>query len=200
MKHQTFNLHTHTARCGHAQGLDSQYVECAITAGFKLLGFSDHIPFKEIIDPQSRMCFEQKDEYRSSILALKEQYKGSIDIALGYEVEYMEDQLPYLLAMKEECDYMILGQHLKYFIYEYDSGCSDEDVEIYVRQIEQALEKKLYHVYRSSGLLHAGTKIIFRSMCGSSASHCPSQQKIRCAPRNQFKRFSVWKKRLPVLS
>lgn len=168
MKHQTFNLHTHTARCGHAQGLDSQYVECAITAGFKLLGFSDHIPFKEIIDPQSRMCFEQKDEYRSSILALKEQYKGSIDIALGYEVEYIEDQLPYLLAMKEECDYMILGQHLKYLIYEYDSGCSDEDVEIYVRQIEQALEKNFITYVAHPDYFMLGRRL-FSEVCVEAA-------------------------------
>lgn len=33
------NYHTHTARCNHAQGEDRQYVEEAIKAGMKRLGF-----------------------------------------------------------------------------------------------------------------------------------------------------------------
>ncbi len=40
-----FNLHTHTARCRHAVGTDEAYVQAAIKAGFKVLGFSDHCPF-----------------------------------------------------------------------------------------------------------------------------------------------------------
>ena len=59
MRKQSFNLHTHTARCGHGEGLDIQYVNSAIDAGFKLLGFSDHIPFPQIQQPQCRMNYEQ---------------------------------------------------------------------------------------------------------------------------------------------
>ena len=36
------NYHTHTARCGHAIGTDEEYVQAAIQAGLKTLGFSDH--------------------------------------------------------------------------------------------------------------------------------------------------------------
>ena len=39
-----YNLHTHTIRCNHAQGDDREYVESAIMAGIKVLGFSDHCP------------------------------------------------------------------------------------------------------------------------------------------------------------
>ena len=39
---------------------------------------------------------------------------------------------------------MILGQHFKYLIYDYDSYCSDEDVLIYAKQIEEALSKNLF--------------------------------------------------------
>ena len=35
------NFHTHTARCNHATGTDREYVEAAIRAGVKSLGFSD---------------------------------------------------------------------------------------------------------------------------------------------------------------
>lgn len=138
---QMFNLHTHTARCGHAEGLDAQYVESAIAAGFHTLGFSDHIPFPEMRLPDCRMFYEQKTEYLTSIEQLKKEYENRIIIKTGFEVEYLEDHLDYLLARRKECDYMILGQHCKYLGYEYDCFCSDEDVAVYAGQIEQAAAK-----------------------------------------------------------
>ncbi len=39
------NYHTHTARCGHAIGTDEEYVQTAIQAGLKTLGFSDHAAY-----------------------------------------------------------------------------------------------------------------------------------------------------------
>lgn len=143
LENQIFNLHTHTFRCGHAQGLDEQYVKSAIDAGLEVLGFSDHIPFIGVNYPGDRMDYKQKDEYLNSISKLKAKYNDKIDIKVGYEIEYFDDQLDYLLEMKETCDYMILGQHLKYFGYEYDCYCSDEDVLEYVEQIEKALKNDL---------------------------------------------------------
>lgn len=141
MEKQKFNLHTHTARCGHGDGLDVQYVRSAIDAGFELLGFSEHIPYVEMRLPGCRMFYEQKEEYISSIRKLKAEYSGQIDIKVGYEVEFLEDHFSYLMQMKQECDYMILGQHCKYIGYEYDCYCSDEDVLKYAEQIEKAAEK-----------------------------------------------------------
>lgn len=141
MESQKFNLHTHTARCGHADGADLQYVKSAIDAGFKMLGFSDHIPYSDIRQPNCRMLYEQKRGYLSSIRKLKEEFAGRIAIKVGYEVEYLEDRFGYLMQMKEECDYMILGQHCKYIGYEYDCYTSDEDALAYAGQIESALAK-----------------------------------------------------------
>ena len=39
------NFHTHTYRCHHASGTDREYVESAIRAGVKVLGFADHSPY-----------------------------------------------------------------------------------------------------------------------------------------------------------
>lgn len=140
MNKQNFNFHTHTARCGHAEGLDEQYVNSAMEAGIKTLGFSDHIPYVEMRLPNCRMFYEYKDEYLTSIQTLKKKYQSQIDIKVGYEVEYMDGYADYLLQMRKECDYMILGQHCKNIGYEYDCYCSDEDVLTYVKQIEAALE------------------------------------------------------------
>ena len=40
----TENYHTHTYRCGHAVGTERDYVEAALKAGIRTLGFSDHTP------------------------------------------------------------------------------------------------------------------------------------------------------------
>ena len=60
------NFHTHTSRCGHAVGTDEEYVQAAIQAGVKVLGFSDHAPYKDP-EPTERMNIEQVDDYFSCI-------------------------------------------------------------------------------------------------------------------------------------
>lgn len=39
------NYHTHTPRCNHAVGSEEEYVQQALKAGIKILGFSDHTPY-----------------------------------------------------------------------------------------------------------------------------------------------------------
>ena len=43
------NYHTHTTRCGHAEGTEEEYILTALRCGYKVLGFSDHT-----IQPSSR--------------------------------------------------------------------------------------------------------------------------------------------------
>ena len=140
MNKQKFNLHTHTARCGHAEGLDIQYIHSAINAGLTTLGFSEHIPYPEMHLPACRMLYEQKNEYLDTLRNLQRGFQDKINIKVGYEVEYMNDHVDFLMQMKQECDYMILGQHCREIGYEYDCYCSNEDVLTYVKQIEDALE------------------------------------------------------------
>ncbi len=109
------NYHTHTPRCGHAEGAEEEYVLAAIAGGLKVLGFSDHTPF---IFPDNyysriRMAPEELEDYVRTVLALKEKYAGQIHIHLGLEVEYYPDRIPALLELIKPYDieYMILGQH-----------------------------------------------------------------------------------------
>jgi len=69
------NYHTHTKRCGHAIGLDEEYVLSAISNGYVELGFSDHISHDNV---------EQNEEYIQSIQQLKEKYKDQIDIKIAF--------------------------------------------------------------------------------------------------------------------
>lgn len=116
------NYHTHTARCGHACGSDREYVESAIKAGFKTLGFSEHapMPFPEDIPEQNltrllsmRMKMHETEGYISSLLALREEYKNDINILIGFEAEYFDCCFDSFIEYISDypVDYMILGQH-----------------------------------------------------------------------------------------
>lgn len=141
---QKFNLHTHTMRCGHAIGLDEQYIKAAIQAEFTMIGISDHIPYKDIYKSGDRMKFEEVDEYLDSFKDLNEKYKDKINIKIGFEAEYLEDREDEIFYLRSKCDYLILGQHCKYMGYDYDYYSSDEDVLDYVKAIETALSKGIY--------------------------------------------------------
>ena len=112
-----YNYHTHTKRCNHATGEDREYVEAAIKAGVKTLGFSDHAPYvfpKELGYYSSfRMKREEGEEYVSSIRALAKEYASDIRILCGFEMEYYPDfhadQMQFIKQFSP--DYLILGQH-----------------------------------------------------------------------------------------
>lgn len=111
----TANYHTHTFRCGHAEGEDREYVEKAIEAGIKILGFSDHSPYPgtgELPFPM-RMDISQMEDYCRSVLSLREEYKNDIEILFGLEVEYYPELFTPLMEQLKAfpLDYFLLGQH-----------------------------------------------------------------------------------------
>ncbi len=112
------NYHTHTTRCNHAEGEDREYVEAAIKAGFKILGFSDHSPqvYKDGYVSRMRMLPMQIEKYVDSVTSLAKEYKNDITILLGLETEYFPDKFNDLINLIEPYpfDYMIMGQHWLY--------------------------------------------------------------------------------------
>lgn len=109
------NYHTHTWRCNHASGNETEYVENALKAELKILGFSDHSPyvFPDGHTSWFRMHTGQMEGYVNTVLSLRKSYAGRIEIPLGLEMEYyplhMPNQLPFLRDFP--LDYLILGQH-----------------------------------------------------------------------------------------
>ena len=60
------NYHTHTTRCGHAEGTEEEYILTALRCGFKVLGFSDHTPWAYATPgfvSRIRMLPSQLDDY-----------------------------------------------------------------------------------------------------------------------------------------
>jgi histidinol-phosphatase (PHP family) len=109
------NYHTHTFRCKHAKGEDREYVEAAIRAGMKVLGFSDHCPwiFNDGYVSGVRMLPQNMDDYVSSIQKLKQEYSEDIMIYIGLEAEYIPELIEAQTELLKDypIDYMILGQH-----------------------------------------------------------------------------------------
>ena len=87
-----YNYHTHTTRCGHAFGTEREYVEAALKAGLKTLGFSDHTAYdflgRPLRDRPMRMKPEELPEYADTVRSLAKEYTGRIEIELGVEAEY----------------------------------------------------------------------------------------------------------------
>ena len=158
------NYHTHTWRCGHAEGSEQDYVRQAVKADLKILGFSDHTPY-DFFDavPRNRpmrMKPEELPEYAAAIRKLANEYRDQLQIIAGVEAEYYPKYFPRLLEMLKEngIQYMILGQHfLGNEIGEPYSGrpCSDHKVlERYVSQTIEALDTGLFTYFAHPDLIH----------------------------------------------
>ena len=109
------NYHTHTIRCKHAYGTEREYIEAAISEGFKILGFSDHTPqpYPEGFRSGIRMDMSELYDYTDTLVKLRDEYKDEIQILIGYEVEYTEKYFETLIKelKKYPLDYIIQGQH-----------------------------------------------------------------------------------------
>ena len=125
------NYHTHTTRCQHAFGEDREYVEEAILAGLRTLGFSDHCPwiYKNDYVSNIRMTPQETDGYFASLEKLRNEYLP----------ELMEAQDAFLKDYP--VDYMILGQH--FLDYESDfnySGRMADDESRLIRYVDLCIE------------------------------------------------------------
>ena len=108
------NYHAHTHRCNHAETGERRYIEAALKEGFKIFGFADHVP-QPYTDFRSgmRMQPDETADYVNTLCALKEEYRGEIDIHIGFEAEYLPTLFDDLLRLLEPhpYEYLVMGQH-----------------------------------------------------------------------------------------
>ncbi|MBE7000909.1 MAG: histidinol-phosphatase HisJ family protein [Ruminococcaceae bacterium] len=158
----TVNLHTHTPRCNHAEGSEREYIEAALAAGIKTLGFSDHSPMPFQTDHTStfRMKLSEVDDYFSALVALREEYKDRIHLLIGVEAEYYPGVFPHLQALLKNypLDYLIMGQH---FLHDEEGypGCGAKSIDpkwlgLYVDQVIEGLETGAFTYLAHPDLLH----------------------------------------------
>ena len=144
-----YNLHTHTTRCRHAEGSDEEYIRCAIEAGIKHLGFSDHAPyiFPDGYENKYRVQMCDGQSYIDDLRALRQKYKDRIEISVGFEMEYYLDYFDEMLKIARNlgAEYLILGQH--FILNEHPDGIgaggptdSREHLKIYVDEVISAIK------------------------------------------------------------
>ena len=144
-----YNLHTHTTRCRHAEGSDEEYIRCAIEAGIKHLGFSDHAPyiFPDGYENKYRVQMCDGQSYIDDLRALRQKYKDRIEISIGFEMEYYPDYFDEMLKIARNlgAEYLILGQH--FILNEHPDGIgaggptdSREHLKIYVDEVISAIK------------------------------------------------------------
>ena len=180
------NYHTHTWRCGHAEGGERDYAAAAAQAGFAILGFSDHTPY-DFFDAQPRnrpirMKPEELAGYVSSVRALAEEYRGRMGIFAGVEAEYYPKYFPRLLELLREngVEYMILGQHFLRNEIDgpYSGLLTDEEavLEQYVAQVLEALDTGLFSYVAHPDLIHyTGSDAVYarhmRRLCRAAGAY-----------------------------
>lgn len=139
------NYHTHTTQCQHAFGEDREYVEEAIRAGLRILGFSDHCPwiYKSDYVSNIRMTPQETDGYFSSLEKLRREYEKDIDIFIGFESEYLPELMEKQDAFLKDypVDYMILGQHFLDSESDFNySGRMADDEDRLIRYVDLCIE------------------------------------------------------------
>ncbi len=174
------NYHTHTYRCGHAVGREREYVEAALEAGLRLLGFSDHTPYdyfdSEPRNRPMRMMPEELPDYAGTVRALASEYRDRLELHLGVEAEYYPKYFPRLLELLREngVEYMLLGQHyLGNEIGDVYSGRAFLDratLERYVAQTAEALDTGLFSYFAHPDLIrYVGSRRVYeremRTLC-----------------------------------
>ncbi|OKL38339.1 histidinol-phosphatase HisJ [Domibacillus mangrovi] len=88
--------HIHTTYCPHgSKDSLNQYIERAIECGFTDITFTEHAPLpKNFIDPapewDSAMDWNDLEPYLKDVEAAKKQYKASIRIRTGLEVDFIQ--------------------------------------------------------------------------------------------------------------
>lgn len=82
------DYHTHTTYCD-GNNTPEEMLLTAIDKGFKVYGFSSHshLPY----DDSWNMSIDAQEKYVAEILALREKYKGKIDVLLGTEYDLLSD-------------------------------------------------------------------------------------------------------------
>ena len=96
------NFHTHSTYCDGKHTLE-EMVLSAIEKGMNAIGFSGHAHTAH--DDRYCMTVEGTEQYKKDIAALKEKYKGKIEIYSGLEMDYYSDSNP------KEFDYTIGSVH-----------------------------------------------------------------------------------------
>lgn len=107
------NYHSHSLYCDGRAGMED-FVRFAISEGFTSYGFSSHAPLP--FPTFWTMEWDCMDDYLSEFRRLKAKYAGRIELYVGLEIDYLnEESNPSIARFRElPLDYRIGSVHLLY--------------------------------------------------------------------------------------
>ena len=165
------NYHTHTFRNHHTIGTEREYIESAIKNGFITLGFSEHAPYRfpDGYISYFHMFPEDLENYIQTLLALKAEYAGRIEILIGYEAEFYPRFFDDFLRRITQypVDYLLLGQHYIHNeidgAYVYEPTDDPKILKAYVDQCIAGLDTGLYTYLAHPDLINfTGAETLYR--------------------------------------
>ena len=107
------NYHSHSLYCDGRAGMED-FVRFAVSSGFTSYGFSSHAPLP--FPTAWTMEWDRMDDYLAEFRRLKEKYAGRIELYLGLEIDYLnEESHPAIDRFRRlSLDYRIGSVHLLY--------------------------------------------------------------------------------------
>lgn len=108
------DYHTHTYRCGHAEGTMIEYIEAAIAKGIDDIGLTDHLwlyfepPASR--NPEYAMAESEFDHHYAEMLDARERYRDRINVRVSVEADYIEGREDELRSILSRYDFdFVLG-------------------------------------------------------------------------------------------
>ena len=145
--------------CGHAEGEMEEYVREAIKKGLGEIGFNEHFPILHLEDKKlARMLAMSIDEfpiYVEHVQKLQREFKESISIKLGCEIDYLPGNMEKIMNTinKYDFDYLYGSVHFlgDWMIDhpDYKSRFENQDLykvyKDYFSLVREAAESKLFN-------------------------------------------------------
>lgn len=105
------NYHSHTLYCDGRAAMED-FIRFAVHRGFTSYGISSHAPLP--FPTHWTMEWDRMDDYLSEFRRMKEKYAGKIELAVGLEIDYLdEENNPSLSRFRElPLDYRIGSVHM----------------------------------------------------------------------------------------
>lgn len=107
------NYHSHSLYCDGRAGMED-FVRFALSEGFTSYGFSSHAPLP--FSTAWTMEWDRMNDYLEEFRRLKEKYASKIELYIGLEIDYLnEESNPSIARFRElPLDYRIGSVHLLY--------------------------------------------------------------------------------------
>lgn len=118
------NYHSHSLYCDGRAGMED-FIRFALSEGFTSYGFSSHAPLP--FPTAWTMEWDRMDDYLAEFRRMKEKYARRIELYLGLEIDYLnEESNPSIARFRElPLDYRIGSVHMLY-----NDKCEVVDVDV----------------------------------------------------------------------